>query len=166
MPYGKPGTVTLRTATTLEAMASPEPNTGCWLWTRGASRHGYGKIRHGTDVVLAHRLMFALTFGAPMDGMEVCHRCDTPPCINPDHLFLGSHAENMADSARKGRSRKGDGAKATRRKLDTEAANAIRTRASAGETHESPANAHGVSLTTISKIVRGLMWAVQAQEAV
>ena len=79
-----------------------EPNTGCWLWS-GAQTKGYGKISKG-DYLTAHRSSWALHFGDP-GGMIVCHKCDVPLCVNPDHLFLGTHQDNTQDMIQKGRQR-------------------------------------------------------------
>lgn len=158
MPYGKPGTMTLHTAESLESRTITEPNTGCWLFTGSLSQERYGKIRHGWFIVLAHRLMYELVTGLRPDGMEVCHRCDNPTCCNPDHLFLGTHAENMRDSARKGRSRKGEQAKAAKRRLALAEVRTIRASILAGNRLVDLARKYGVSVAAISNIGRMKTW--------
>lgn len=83
----------------------PIPETGCWLWLGGWDTAKYGKIsKHGTVVCLAHRLFYAVHKGDLGDAL-VLHKCDTPQCVNPDHLFLGSTRDNTHDMFRKGRGR-------------------------------------------------------------
>lgn len=77
-------------------------DNGCWIW-QGACRSGYGAIRVGAKVCQTHRLSYTLFKGNIPDGLLVCHTCDTKKCINPEHLFVGTHKDNMADCVNKGR---------------------------------------------------------------
>jgi hypothetical protein len=89
----------------------PEPNSGCWIWTGWVNRAGYGYIningRHERDTE-AHRAAWLLFRGPIPEGMYVCHKCDIPSCVNPDHLFLGTQTDNMRDASAKGRLLTGD----------------------------------------------------------
>lgn len=76
----------------------------CWLWTGGSNGLGYGVFGIATGQTMgAHRYSWQIVFGPIPDGMFVCHQCDTPACVRPDHLFLGTHEDNMVDMVSKGR---------------------------------------------------------------
>jgi len=94
-----------------------EPNTGCWLWTGCTNQNGYGSISASKrKSMLAHRAAY-VTYKGPIPlGMCVCHTCDTPLCVNPDHLFLGTVGDNVRDRDEKGRVQRGE--RHVRAKLD------------------------------------------------
>ena len=104
---------------------------GCWPWTGYRDRHGYGKINVNGKTWFAHR--FAMTLaGHNIAGLLVCHHCDNPPCVNPDHLFVGTQQDNMIDRNNKGRANMPAGEKASRAKLTNDQARAIRAEARIG----------------------------------
>ncbi len=80
---------------------------GCHLWNGNIGLRGYGRITisngERSKSFGVHRLAYAMAFGSFNESLCVCHRCDTPLCVNPEHLFLGTHLENMRDKANKGR---------------------------------------------------------------
>jgi hypothetical protein len=75
----------------------------CWVWTGCGDKNGYGVMKVDGVQKRMHRIVWEQSHGPIPPGMEICHRCDNPSCIRESHLFLGSHAENMADMRRKGR---------------------------------------------------------------
>ena len=75
----------------------------CWLWTRAKNTKGYGIVRTYRRLRRAHRVAYEIRNGPIPDGLQVCHSCDCPSCINPDHLWLGTNQENIADRMRKRR---------------------------------------------------------------
>ena len=87
---------------------SPEPNSGCWLWTGACHGDGYGHIGIATSKPdRAHRVAYRLFRGEIPSGMQVRHKCDVPSCVNPDHLVVGTHQDNMGDRDTRLRTAKG-----------------------------------------------------------
>lgn len=80
----------------------------CWPWTGRVDRCGYGQLWAVGRRWQAHRLAYQVNTGAAPGAMCVCHSCDSPPCCNPAHLWIGTHADNVVDRSRKGRSASGD----------------------------------------------------------
>lgn len=78
-------------------------DAGCWKWTGLINRAGYGYLSFGRRKHMAHRFVYEQLVGPIPDGMILCHKCDNPPCVNPEHLFLGTDAMNAKDKSAKGR---------------------------------------------------------------
>jgi len=149
-------------------------DSGCWEWSKCRHPEGYGEFWAGRRF-RTHRYSWQMHFGDIPDGMFVCHHCDNPPCVNPAHLFLGTHQDNMRDMIAKGRRNKA--AKPRRRviqsrsersyvgqenpngRLTEEAARQIISRLAKGELHTAIAADFPISHWAVAKIAQGRSWA-------
>lgn len=137
-----------------------EKSDRCWLWL-GSTNHGYGQIKVAGIPKRTHRLVWELTFGPIPDGLDVCHHCDRPPCVRPDHLFLGTALHNAHDKIRKGRAGNGAGipGKVVHRKLTDEQIIAIRQRYQAEQiSTRELGREYDVHFTTIVRLINGTTW--------
>lgn len=138
----------------------------CWVWTSTLNEHGYGvfcvrTVDHDRKTVRASRHSYEIARGPILDGMYVCHRCDNPPCVRPDHLFLGTPADNMMDAAQKGRAvapPRRIGNTNVNAKLNETSVKAIRKRFAAGERVALLAKEFQISRQGIHRVVKREVW--------
>lgn len=131
----------------------------CWEWQARRNMHGYGTFQlQAKQSKLAHRVCWQITNGEIPDGISVCHRCDNPACVNPAHLFLGTHLDNMRDMFAKGRRTAAHGNRHHWSKLCSCAVMAIRALASEGVSQRDLARRFGVSRNCARSIIHGETW--------
>lgn len=149
-----------------------DADTGCWNWTRGKKTHnGYGETWVNRKRYRAHRLAYIAFVGPIPKGKVICHHCDNPACVNPDHLWAGTQRENIRDSIRKGRFtmaiknlncslRKGcKGIQNASSKLNEKQVTSIRQEyAEKNTSHSKLAKKYSVSRTTIYEILNRRTW--------
>lgn len=145
--------------------AKIEKTETCWLWTGATTHGGYGVISKGRAIegdLRAHVLAYELTHGKVPDGMNVCHTCDNPPCVRPDHLFLGTQKDNVLDAIAKGRQinppiKRGEEHGMV--KLTAAQVIQIREELKAGNSQTDIARRYNVTQAAISLIKLGKKWA-------
>lgn len=131
---------------------------GCWNWTGGKNACGYGVLRINGRKTTAHRFSYALHSNLPPGDLCVLHKCDNPRCVNPEHLFLGTPADNARDRASKGRNGDRHGERNGRAKLSFGQAQSTKARYASGERISDIAREFGVSWTAVKYIVSGRNW--------
>ncbi len=141
--------------------ANVDKTEGCWIWTGGKTVFGYGSISERTDgskrAYNTHRVSYELHYGSIPEGLCVLHRCDNPPCVRPDHLFLGTRKDNIADMDNKGR--RVNGQKGNHHKLSESQVRQIRSLYQEGATNQDGlAGMFGVHPSTIHYIVTQKRW--------
>lgn len=129
--------------------------TGCIEWTGSVNTSGYGHIRHGGKLVLVHRAAWELKNGPISDGLQVLHKCDNRTCRNEEHLFIGTHKDNMVDRDTKGRNIAFPGEMHANAKLTEKQIKEIREDL---RTQMEIARDYGVCQALISKVKRGEAW--------
>lgn len=138
-------------------MVMPEPNTGCHLWIGALFTNGYGVFRISKMNKKAHRMSYELNVGSIPNGLIVCHKCDVPSCVNPDHLFLGTHKDNVQDMINKGRKSSVKGESHGSCRLNESEVLNIR-KLSDIWIYENIANLFGISKQHVSDIVNRKKW--------
>ena len=130
-------------------------NNGCWNWTGFLDRDGYGRSSKGT----AHRVAWEIWNGPIPEGKFVCHHCDNPSCVNPDHLFIGDALANNRDRSKKGRDADRRGERAGTAKLTlADATEILRLRNEEGLTMREIAGRFGITKGNVWKICTGKSW--------
>lgn len=133
-------------------------DNGCWEFTGYRSKKGYGEIKVDGRMEKTHRQAWLLTFGAIPLSLQVLHRCDNPPCINPSHLFLGTNKDNVADRVAKNRSGAPQGEQVWSAKLSADAVRTIRHLHGLGWSNRAITAVVPVNDRSISNIVTGKTW--------
>lgn len=132
------------------------PWRGCWEWT-GSCVNGYGRASlPDRRFAIVHRAVYEAIYGPIPDGLVVCHRCDNPPCYRPDHLFLGTQADNVADKIAKGREARGEQVGSA--KLTAADVRTIRERVARGDRVVEIAATYNVDRDNIYRIARRETW--------
>lgn len=130
----------------------------CWLWTGGCNR-GYGRFKINYKLVFVHRYSYILHKGEIAEGLVVRHTCDVSNCVNPDHLLVGTHQDNMNDKMERNRQAKGEICGSS--KLTEDDVREIRIFRVFGFTYYELGNMYNVHYSTIAKIITGINWSIQ-----
>lgn len=137
-----------------------EVSSGCHEWQAGTYRSGYGAICIDHKMLYAHRVAWEIANGKIPDGLHVCHKCDNRLCVNPDHLFVGTNADNMADAVAKGRMKsKSFGSNNKLAKLTDDNVRVIRDMYARGDySYRELSILFGVDYSIIRRVIRRERW--------
>jgi hypothetical protein len=127
----------------------------CWEWQGFTSKSGYGRFRYQSKREYAHRVAYILEYSPIRNGLHVCHKCDNPKCVNPNHLFLGTNNDNMRDKVKKGRQQRGERS-GTSKLTEQQVLEILALKGK--ETQKFVGKKFGVVQTLIGKIWRGENW--------
>jgi len=130
-------------------------DSGCWKWIGTKNKKGYGMMVYKGRIHASHRVSWQEFYGEIPEGMLICHKCDNPSCVNPDHLFVGSNQDNMDDMKQKGRASKSKDKQKSRRKISREKELEIIERyKTSNVTQKSLANEFGIALNHVRRLTR------------
>lgn len=138
---------------------NPNQEKGCWLWLGRLDKQGYGAFFFKSARLGAHRVSYRLFRGPIAEGLMVCHSCDVPHCVNPEHLFLGTAYDNAQDCVNKGRKANCAGTANSQAVLSEADVLAIRWRVASGERVKDLAKEYSVSAWTIHAAAKRKTWA-------
>lgn len=130
----------------------------CWLWSAGVSSKGYGHFFVEGKQMPAHRVAWAIEHGADAGDLMVCHKCDIPSCVRPDHLFLGTNADNIRDMWAKGRRKEPIGEASLNAKLTENEVREIRALRPQGVTAGDIAKRFGICYSHVYDIWNRVAW--------
>ncbi len=134
----------------------------CWIWIGEKAKYGYGRFKNGPkkhDRVMAHRVAYFLTFGKIKEGYKILHKCDNPPCCNPDHLYQGTQKQNACDMVSRGRHRFAKGVAHPNAKLSDKQVAQIRIMYAPGVvSHKKLSKLFSVSERLIYNIIHRKSW--------
>lgn len=159
---GSPGVVRRMVGASLteRLTAYSRPEGDCLVWTGGTHRSGHGKMQVAGKSIGAHRVAFEVAYGPIPEDLVVRHKCDNPPCVNPSHLELGTHADNAQDRMLRGRGLVGESH--PRSKLTVDQVREIRSLLTHGKTQSEIAQRFNVSVGAVSSIARRKTWSAVA----